>query len=458
MQWSRFSRVGLTVLAAATLTVFTTPASAELKPGDKLDKSNCQQAKGMLPDRVLQGYCSGEYGPTEIIEVPDSAFQYSKKFNAGSEANAGKYYVTDQGYMYETATKTWPHYWYGYPFPNVDEKDPQVAYKIMYNHQVARFQVDDIVTGGIGLKWVKPGGLDRSVGFGGAGLWFIGRHSGPIDNPDDCYLKDLQYGIAPYDIVGVASMNWWHTDPDQWQSVWSYVPTIRRVRRLTAANSSEGLFGNILARDDFYGWAGKIQYMNWKFIGVQDMLVPIAPGGIEKAIVPSDRLPSKFPFDPSITKDRGEIPPNQVGRVTWTEEERVKTGYEVPESQVHAWWPTNIKLAKRRCWVVEAIPKDPYYSYGRRVIYIDKLAYWAYWGEVYDRAGEYWKTFVYTDKMGYTPGHQMTIRQYVWNMGIDHRQNTAGMLDIQSKGYYLEYSVGLLNAAYSTSNLSAMGK
>ena len=28
-------------------------------------------------------------------------------------------------------------YWYGYPFPEVDEKDPKAAYKILYNHQVA---------------------------------------------------------------------------------------------------------------------------------------------------------------------------------------------------------------------------------------------------------------------------------------------------------------------------------
>ena len=58
--------------------------------------------------------------------------------------------------------------------------------------------------------------------------------------------------------------------------------------------------------------------------------------------------------------------------------------------------------------MVEATPKDPYYAYGRRVVYIDKKAYWPYWGEVYSQAGEYWKTFAYMEKMGYTPGHQMT--------------------------------------------------
>ena len=78
----------------------------------------------MLPDQILQGYCNGEYGPTEIVEVPDSAFQYSQKFRTGSEANAGKYYVTDQGAMYETATKTWPHYWYGLSLPGGGRERP----------------------------------------------------------------------------------------------------------------------------------------------------------------------------------------------------------------------------------------------------------------------------------------------------------------------------------------------
>jgi hypothetical protein len=457
MKRSRLTCWEFVVCIAASLAVSTSSAFAELKPGVTLDKSNCNEAKGMLPDRVLQGYCNGEYGPTEIVEVPDSNFQYSEKFQKGSEANAGKYYVTDDGYLYETATKTWPHFWYGFPFPELAENDPQAANKIMYNHQVARFQVDDIYVF-VALKWATQAGFDRSVELGAAGTWFIGRHSGPIDNPDDCYLKELIFGTAPYDMVGNSIMTWWNTDPTQWQSIWVFVPTIRRVRRVTAANTSEGLFGNILARDDGYGWAGKIQYMNWKLVGVQDMLVPIAPGGADKALIPADPAPKRFTTEPNLIKDRGQIPPGQVARLTWSEEERVRPGYETPGYQGAAWWPTNIKLAKRRCWVVEATPKDPYYAYGRRVVYIDRMAYWAYWGEIYDKAGEYWKTFVYLDRMAYTPGRQMTTRQYVWNMGIDHRQNRAGFSDIQSKGYFIEYELGFPNSNYTTANLSAMGK
>jgi len=456
MQWAHLTRWGLALLATAGLSFVSSPASAELKPGDKLDKSNCQEAKDLLPEHVMEKFCDGKY-IAEIIEVKDDNFQYSKKFKAGSEANEGKYYVTDDGYMYETASKTWPHFWYGFPFPNVDEKDPLAGYKIMYNHQVARFQVDDVYWF-LAVKWATPTGFDRSVEFGAYANWFIGRHSGPMDNPDDCYQKDLVFGTSPYDVVGVSNLTWWHTDPEMWQSIWAFVPTIRRVRRLTASNSSEGLFGAIMARDDAYGYGGKIQYMKWKLIGVKDMLVPIAPTGMEKAMVAGDPAPKKLATDESLIKDKGEIPHGQVARITWSPEERLTVGYEKEGWTGVAWAPTNFKLARRKCWVVEAIPKDPYYAYGRRVIYEDQTAYWPYWVTLYDRAGEYWKTVIWMDKMGYTPGRNMTVRHPFWGVAEDVRQNRASFFDVQSKGYYTEYELGFPNSTYTTTNLSAMGK
>ncbi len=457
MQRLHVVRLWLVILIATILTILPTTARADLKPGTRLTKANCQEAKDLLPEYVMEKFCSGQY-EAEIIEVKDEAFQYSAKFKAGSEANVGKYYITDQGYMYETATKTWPHFWYGYPFPDVAENDPQAANKVMYNHQVARFQIDDVYWF-LALKWARPTGYDRSVEIGAYARWNIGRHSGPpTDNPDDCYLKDMNFGVAPYDVVGVAAMNWWYTDPDKWQSVWAFVPTIRRVRRLSASNSSEGLYGSTMSRDDVYGWGGKIQYMNWKLVGVKDMLVPIAPSGIEKAMVAGEPSPKKLAAEPGLIKAKGQIPAGQVARITWSPEERVIPGYEKEGWTGAAFAPSNLKLAKRRCWITEATPKDPYYAYGRRVVYIDRTAYWNYWTTLYDRAGEYWKTILWEDKMAYTPGRDMTVRHPFFGSAEDVRQNMATFFDFQSKGYYTEYELGFPDTLWSTTNLSSMGK
>jgi hypothetical protein len=449
-------RWGLATLTAMSVIMATPAAFAELKPGSKLDKSNCQEAKGLLPENVMEKFCDGKYS-AEIIEIKDEAFQYSKKFRSDTEHNTGKYYVTDDGYMHETATKTWPHFWTGLPFPQIEESDPKAANKVMYNAQMTRFQYDDVYWF-LSLKWVTPTGFDRSVEFGAYATPFIGRHSGQLANPDDCYLKDIIFGVAPYDVVGVSTLEWWHTDPTQWQSIWAFVPTIRRVRRVTASNTSEGLFGSIIARDDPFGWAGKIQYMNWKLIGVQDVLVPIGPTGMEKAVLPGEAAPKKLASDLTMIKDKAGITAGQVGRVTWTEEERMKVGYDTPGWQGVAWAPSQLKLAKRKCWVVEATPKDPYYAYGRRVVYLDRVVYWGFWATLYDRAGEYWKTLMWFDKMSYTPGREQTTKHPYFGLGEDVRQNRASFFDAQSKGYYTEYNLGFPDSTYSTGNLSALGK
>jgi hypothetical protein len=146
-------------MALITAGLFVLPplTHAALQPGDRLEKANCQAAKTLLPDHVMEKFCTGHY-VADIIEVKDDAFQYSKRFQAGSEANAGKYYVTDEGYLYETAAKTWPRFWYGFPFPHIDENDLLAGYKVLYNHQVARFQVDDVYWF-LAVKWATPAGL-----------------------------------------------------------------------------------------------------------------------------------------------------------------------------------------------------------------------------------------------------------------------------------------------------------
>lgn len=164
MQGLRLMRWELAMLATWTLVILTTTtAFAELKPGDRLDSTNCQEAKGMLPEHVMEKFCAGQYA-ADIIEVKDEAYRYSVKFRAGTEANAGKYYVNDEGYMYETATQTWPRHWYGLPFPQIDENDPKAAYKVMYNAQMTRFQYDDTYWF-LSLKWATPTGFDPHGGF-----------------------------------------------------------------------------------------------------------------------------------------------------------------------------------------------------------------------------------------------------------------------------------------------------
>src|SRR5262249_15288520 len=269
MSW----RAWISVWVLVWLNAGALAARAELKAGDTLDKANWQEAKGMMPEAILKRFELGQH-ISKVIDVPPEGLQWGSRFLKLTEANAGKYALNADGVMVETATGTWPRYMDGgFPFPQVDEKDPQVAYKIMYDFALAGGPVDDVDLF-VNIFWVSANNLERYVDLRGQVISYAARWSGPLDNPDEVAAKTLIFGVAPYDAVGLAPLTWAYLDPEKWTSVWAYVPVLRRVRRLTAANTSDGLFGSHFSRDDGGTFSGKIHYFTWKLIGQQEALVP----------------------------------------------------------------------------------------------------------------------------------------------------------------------------------------
>ena len=53
---------------------------------------------------------------------------------------------------------------------------------------------------------------------------------------------------------------------------WLYLPSLRRVRRLSTAQRSDALFGQDTDVDSYYGYAGHSAWMDWKLLGEKEML------------------------------------------------------------------------------------------------------------------------------------------------------------------------------------------
>src|ERR1051325_3866497 len=96
---------GFCMLAAMML--LAAWASAELKPGDVLDKSTWQEAKGMMPEAILKRFAGGEH-ISKIVELPPEAVRFGRKFLERSEANQQLYDVDNRGVWIEKSTGTWP--------------------------------------------------------------------------------------------------------------------------------------------------------------------------------------------------------------------------------------------------------------------------------------------------------------------------------------------------------------
>jgi len=331
-----------------------------------LDSNNWQQAKDLLPEVVLNRVKSGDYW-FKIQPVDPDLFRqnYSQKFWDASKANEGKYDIDPETCgLKDKATGEMPKFYFGYPFPKVDPKDPQAACKMAWNFDAANSMGE-----GQGATFTLNG-IDGSGEFKRIKLWlhlntFLGRHGGPIDNPENLRATNMSNVLEPQDVDGVGGLGKRINDWTSQDQQWFYVPSTRRVRRVNAATRSDPVAGLDIFGDDVNCYAGKIEYYRWKLIGEQEILAPVLS-------------PDPFLQKP-VTETRSDV-----------EVPYFKGAYETPGAKGVPWLVVeNLYLVPRPAWVLEGQSTDPYYNFGKVIMYVDKEMYRIYWKLVHNRAGEY---------------------------------------------------------------------
>jgi hypothetical protein len=424
-----------TAVSLTTLVLFIAlnraPASADLNVGETLSRENWQAAKGLMPDSVLRRFEDGSY-QTKLI-APPADLHWGTKFTASSEANAGKFAVDATDSLIDTATQAYPPFLYGYPFPQIDPKDPQAAVKAMYNFSYTLMQPDDADRFS-NLHWSTPAALEKYVDFQGQVRFYGSRFSGPVANPDTTLRKLIVAGVAPYEVVGVVTLEWVYLNPTQWNSIWAFIPALKRVRRLNAANGSDSLFGSDLSHDDPYLFSGKVQYFSWKLVSAQDALVPCT--------LPNPKL----------------LRPAERGFTLENPKDLVTMGWETKGWTGKAWWPTNYHFMRRPVWVVEATAKDKQYGYSRQILWIDRELYVGYYKEAYDQEGQLWRVILNSVSVGRTENGDFSVAQPDFTLSVDERRNHATVELPLKQGQQLGFSVGLSEDVFTQSELMKRGK
>jgi len=406
-------------------------ARAQVKPGDTLAQENWQAAKGLMPEPILRRFADGSYR-AKVITLPGT-LQWGSKFTAATEANAGKFSLDADGALIDNATQAYPPFLYGYPFPQIDAKDPHAASKIIYNFSYTLMQPDDADRFS-NLHWVTPSALTRYVEFQGQILFYGSRFSGPVANPYKTLRRLLIAGVAPYEVVGVVTMEWAYLDPKQWNSLWTFVPALKRIRVLNAANGSDGLFGSDLAHDDPYLFSGKVPYFTWKLVGAQDALVPYTlpnPKGLRRA-------PQGYELE--------------------NPQDLLLMGWDTPGWAGKAWWPTNYNLVSRPVWVIEATAKDPQYAYSRQVLWIDRELYTGYYKEAYNKDGQLWRVVLNSVSIGRTAEGDFSLAQPDFTLSVDETHNHATVELPLKQGQKLAFNVGLTEDLFTLQQLMKRGK
>ena len=366
---------GRTPLAVAFLAVLWViscpypPAFAELAVGTVIDKTNAEQAQGLIPDPVLNWVKKGEGSMTvgELSYNPDEFLPPPAK--ASMESNKGKYDVDAEGGIVDVKTGKLPEFIDGMPFPEIDPQDPHAGEKIMYNKHYYSYAVGPIQVP-FQVSWVgRKTGFEREIIMD---YWTYLRDGYPPareeSNSEGVEMHSLIIALAPYDIKGTNILLWRYRN-DKLDSTFAYVPAIRRVRRMSPANRSDSFLGSDFCVDDAWGYGGKIQTFNWKLIEKKDQLVPFLAG-------PPIKL---------IKNDVGEW-------VSQSGDRTITYGYKTEGWQGAPWWPTSgITYINRPTYILECSAKDKYYNYGPQQLWVDAALWTPTYKVISDRSGAYWK-------------------------------------------------------------------
>lgn len=286
--------------------------------------------------------------PRRIVDEPPRAAA-TEKFHSQVKLSADK--------------KALVNYVAGVPFPHVTASDPDAAIKIIFNFE-NRQMFDDVdgrnfgcITGRIheneGVE------VERNYRIGHfRRLYYVGRllldPKPTWPTPDGIRLRETLSPInEPFDFKGAGFSYSRYLDPARQDDSWLYYPQTKRVRRLSTAQRSEGVFGQDVDLDSYAGFAGNPAWFDWQLLGKKTLLASFHAMHEPAKWLPK---PADFMFD-------------------------------------DAWEP-------RETYILAARSRLPGYNFSLRVIYVDAESWHVPYTEVYDNDGQLWRAYIQQWKAG----------------------------------------------------------
>jgi hypothetical protein len=343
-------------------------AHAEVVPGAMVDKSTAAQVKDLLPPEIFHHYETGEY-KNPVVDFPDAKFRWDDGFDEATKRNGETLVLDENKQPVDKTTKKRPEYIQGLPFPSIREDDPEGGYKIIWNLFYAYYTGGNAHNETI-LNWMSRTGVQRASEQDVYFLYYDGqpRQYSPAKNPENFLFQFMALTTSPADLQGTAALGYRYKDPNKRDASWAYVPALRRVRAVSPANRSDGFLGSDQSQDDGPFFDGKAEDFIWKITGHREQL----------RIVDPDSIAGKV--------QRRPLPGG--GWRTISINDKRSVGYMVDGWDGVAWAPTAGALAKRKFWVIEGVPKDKYYLYGKIELWIDDQSWQGAWNRKFSWQGE----------------------------------------------------------------------
>jgi hypothetical protein len=348
------------------------PGAPTFKEGDVITMDKIEQIKPFLPPEFWDnrdfffyegmqleiGPSFADYSPADVYK--QATEKYSSRVKLGPESSLVDYRA-------------------GQPFPmdKIDCKgDPQAGAKIAWNFV---------------RRWEGFGGtpVDFYYSYWDRGeelpLYYQGTSQGVElafrpepeynDTDGDVFRNEKRYVAsgptvdAPFDARGIMLLTYRYKASFEPKATaknddtWVYVPTLRRVRRISSAQRTDAVSGTDFTFDDLFSFNGIVPQYEWKCLGKMDLL---APARSKVKAYPYSKDHNFGPYGLSYADDRWELRHAIKFRFT----------------------PTNAD-----------------HPYSAKDIYIDTNSMEPLYSFAYDRKGELWKIIWHNHRWSDDPGY-----------------------------------------------------
>jgi hypothetical protein len=155
-----------------------------------------------------------------------------------------------------------------------------------------------------------------------------------------------------------------------------------------------------MSQDDGPFFDGKPEDFEWKLTGDAQMLRIVDPYSMRRE---TERVP---------VADGGWRTKFKPGPIA---------AFEDPGWKGVPWAPVGPALAKRDCWIVEAVPKDRYYLYGKIQLYIDKETFQGAWNRKFSWSGELLNTYMPTGFLNEKSVAADGSEEWFWGSGLAYQ-------------------------------------
>ncbi len=345
------------LLGLALLVLGPLPARADVQPGDVITAATAEKVKDLVSPALY--WCVQHGLPMRIVAPRKVSWPIA--YEQATEKYAAQVKLSPDGLHLEG-------YVAGAPFPRVDPSDPHAAVELVWNYNYKFYNGDDFdlrnfdadtgtIADGEAMRVERHFLIDHF-----RRLWYVNRlyvDPKPTLTPNEdaaAYKETLHPLIEPFDLKGVGFTYYRYLDPARQDDSWLYLPSLRRVRRLSTAQRSDALFGQDTDVDSYYGYSGQPAWMEWKLLGEKEMLM----------VLHAEHFPVRWADPPAD-------------------------------------WAFDEVWEKQPVYVVEGVSKLPQYAFSKRVLYIGKDIFGIPYSDMYDKGGELWKIWINDAKFAERP-------------------------------------------------------